>query len=90
MKNGKKGVSLYPEKELEDLSPDEVVNALKAIGKEAGRRAIAEAKALGLPVTFVENELIVKEFPDGRREIIGKVPPSVKVEKGSVYEVKAR
>ncbi|MBI5917579.1 MAG: hypothetical protein HY842_19595 [Bacteroidetes bacterium] len=90
MENRNKEVNLYPEKELEDLSPDEVVSALKAIGKETGRRAIAEAKALGLPVTFVEKELIIKEFPDGRREILGKVPPAVKVEKGAVYEVKAR
>lgn len=90
MKSDKKAGSPHPEQELEDLSPEEVVKALKAIGKETGRRAIAEDKALGLPVTFVENDQIIKEFPDGRREVIGKVPPSEKVKIGTVYEVKSR
>jgi len=88
--NDKLKFNLYPEQELEDLPPEEIVKALQAIGKEVGRRARAEAKALGLPLTFVENEQIIKEWPDGRRELLGTVPPSRKVEKGTVYEVKPR
>ena len=90
MRNARKAIPLYPEIELEDLPPDERVKVLKEIGKEVGRRAIAEDKALGLPITFVENELIIKEYSDGRKEVIGKVPPSMKVKIGTVYEVKVR
>jgi len=88
--NDKLNFSLYPEQELEDLPPEEIVKALQAIGKEVGRRAIAEAKALGLPITFVENEQIITEHADGRREVIGTVPPSKKVKVGTVYEAKLR
>ncbi len=90
MDNDKLNFNLYPEQELEDLSPEEIVKALQAFRKEVGRRARAEAKALGLPLTFVEKEQIIKEWPDGRREVLGTVPPSMKVEKGTIYEVKAR
>ena len=91
MKDESKAIPFfYPEIELEDLPPDEIVKALKAIGKEVGRRARAEAKALGLTLTFVVGEEIIKEFPDGRREVVGKVPPSIKVKIGTVYHAKAR
>ena len=90
MKKSENERNLYPEIELEDLPPEEMIKALKRISKETGRRAVAEAKALGLPITFVENDLIIKEFPDGRREILGKVAPSTTVKIGTVYEVKSR
>ncbi len=78
----------YPEIELEDLPPDEIVKVLQAIGKEVGRRAIAENKALGLPTTFLKDGLIIKEYADGKREILGTVPPGFKVIKGGIYETK--
>ncbi|MCU0348549.1 MAG: hypothetical protein MUC59_16550 [Saprospiraceae bacterium] len=80
--------ALYPDSELEDLPSEEIVAALKEIGKEVGKRAVAEAKALGLPITFIENEWIIKEYADGKREILGKVPPSQKVQIGAIYERK--
>ena len=74
--------------ELEDLPAEKVVTVLKEIGAEVGRRAFAEAKALGLPITFVENDLIITEFADGSRKELGKVPPSRKAIIGSIYERK--
>jgi hypothetical protein len=74
----------YPEIELEDLPPDQRVIELKKICIEVGRRAVAEARALNLPLTFVENDQIVKEYPDGSREILGTVPPRLKVVDGKV------
>jgi len=35
----------------------------------------------------VENDEIIKEYADGRIEVLGKVKPKVKVEK-SVYTIK--
>jgi len=48
---------------------------------EAGLFAIKEAKDRGLPITYVENDEIVKEYADGRIEILGKIKPRITVEK---------
>ena len=53
---------------------------------EAGLFAIKEAKDRGLPVTYVENEDIVKEYADGRKEILGQIKPRIKV-KQKVYKI---
>ncbi|MDR2731657.1 MAG: hypothetical protein LBB36_00385 [Fibromonadaceae bacterium] len=44
---------------------------------EAGRRAFLENKRLGIPNVYVENNQIVKEYSDGRKEVIGSAPPDV-------------
>jgi len=48
---------------------------------EAGLFAIKDAKDRGLPITYVENNEIVKEYADGRREILGKIKPRIPVKK---------
>ena len=53
---------------------------------EAGLFAIKETKDKGLPITYVENEEIVKEYADGRKEILGRIEPNVKV-KRRVYKI---
>jgi len=55
--------------------------------REAGLFAIKEAKDRGLPITYVENDEIIKEYADGRIEVLGKIKPKVKVSK-SVYTIK--
>jgi hypothetical protein len=42
---------------------------------EAGKLAFAENKRLGIPNVYVEHDMIVKEYADGRKEILGTVPP---------------
>ncbi|MCL2442184.1 MAG: hypothetical protein FWD13_01815 [Treponema sp.] len=54
---------------------------------EAGLFAIKEAKDRGLPITYVENEEIVKEYSDGRKEILGRIKPAVPVTK-RIYKIK--
>jgi len=54
---------------------------------EAGLFAIKEAKDRGLPITYVENNEIVKEYADGRIEILGKIKPGITVKK-QVYKLK--
>jgi len=34
--------------------------------------------AMGLPVTFVRDGEIVKEYPDGKVEVLGKASPRIK------------
>jgi len=44
---------------------------------EAGKLAIMENKRLGIPNVYVEKDQIVKEYADGRKEILGSVPPDI-------------
>ena len=53
---------------------------------EAGLFAIKEAKDKGLPITYVENEDIIKEYADGRKEILGHIKPNIKLKK-RVYKI---
>ena len=55
--------------------------------REAGLFAIKEAKDRGLPITYVENDEIIKEYANGRIEVLGKIKPKVKVSKW-VYTIK--
>jgi hypothetical protein len=53
--------------------------AYQRMASEAGAFAIHEARAAGLPITYVENSRIVKEYADGRKEVLGTVEPPVKL-----------
>jgi hypothetical protein len=53
---------------------------------EAGLFAIKDAKDRGLPITYVVNNEIVKEYADGRKEILGQIEPNVKLPK-RVYRI---
>jgi DUF438 domain-containing protein len=48
---------------------------------EAGLFAVKAAKDRGLPITYVENDEIIKEYSDGRKEILGRIAPNIKVKK---------
>ena len=48
---------------------------LQDIAREAGEEAILEAKVLKIPITYLNaNRQVVKEFPDGRIEILEQLP----------------
>ena len=51
----------------------------------AGLSAIEEAKARGLPLTYVENDEIVKEHADGKKEILGRIKKRIRVKR--VYKI---
>jgi hypothetical protein len=53
---------------------------------EAGLFAIKEAQDKGLPITYVENEDIIKEYADGRKEVLGRIKPAVRIKK-RVYKL---
>ncbi len=53
--------------------------AKQEIFDTAGQLAIKESQALGLPITYVVNNKIIKEYPDGKKDILGRVSPKVKV-----------
>jgi len=44
---------------------------------EAGKLAFAENKRRSIPNVYVEKDNIIKEYADGRKEILGKVKPDV-------------
>jgi len=44
---------------------------------EAGMLAVAENKRLGIPIAYIENGNVIKEYADGRKEILAKARPKV-------------
>lgn len=66
-------------------SLEDAIVALAESGKLAGaaRAAIRDQRAAGLPITYKRGNEIVKEYPDGRLEVIGTLPPATyKLPKG--------
>jgi hypothetical protein len=47
----------------------------------AGDLEVYETKKAGFPVTGIIGDSIVREYPDGRREIVGPAPRWVPVKK---------
>ena len=43
------------------------------LAREAGLKAIKETLDAGFPVTGAEGDNIVRTYPDGRKEVIGKI-----------------
>jgi CHASE2 domain-containing sensor protein len=61
------------------------------VAQMAAKAAIAESKALKIPVTYLQGNKIVKKYPDGKVEVIGKIinqKPAVMLRKGSVLHAK--
>src|SRR5687768_9128645 len=59
-------------------SLEDEISTLAATGQlaEAARSAIRAQQAAGLPITYQEGNEIIKEFPDGRREVLATLQPS--------------
>jgi hypothetical protein len=64
---------------------------LNRILKRATEKALREAKALDLPVTYLEEGKIIQEFPNGEKKIIretAKKRIQVGHKKGTILHVK--
>jgi hypothetical protein len=59
--------------------------ACQRMFSEAGEFAVREAKAKGLPITYVEDLNIVKEYSDGRKEILGTIKPPIQLKTERYY-----
>jgi len=53
-------------------SSSEGKKIIRKLVAEAGRAAASEAKAIGLPKVFARGNTIIREYPDGRNEIIAR------------------
>ena len=66
----------------------EYSNILQKIAREAGEQAVREARALKIPITYLnDSRQVVKEFPDGRIEVIEQLIRSetlISLPKGTV------
>jgi hypothetical protein len=60
--------------------------AFQKMCSEAGEFAVQKDKAAGLPITYVDGITIIKEYSDGRKEILGTIKPPVHVSK-KVYNL---
>lgn len=65
----------------EDRIPDsaEELAARQRMFSASGLLAVAKAKKRGLPITYAKGEQIIREYADGRKEVIGSVAPDVKI-----------
>jgi hypothetical protein len=43
---------------------------IQKLAREAGQAAASEAKAVGIPKVFAKNGQILKQYPDGRIEVV--------------------
>ncbi len=60
--------TIYNFSEIE-TSPSGSIEIQK-LAREAGQAAASEAKAVGIPKVFAKNGQILKQYPDGRVEVI--------------------
>ena len=67
---------------LEDNEENHII--LAELARKASVQAIAEAKSLGLDITYLRGNEIIKESPTGKITVIGtKQNKTIKVEIGS-------
>lgn len=67
--------------------------AIKEVAKLAASSAIAEAKALNIPVTYLEGKNVVEKYPDGNVKIIATISvkkPLVTLKRGNVLHVRKK
>lgn len=50
-------------------------------GREGAAQAIRASRALGLPITYLQDGSLYKEFPDGTKEILKKAPVKKSISK---------
>ncbi len=69
---------------------DDSIEQILEVTKSSAAIAIAESKALGLPITYLKNGKIIKEYPDGKIEILENIDPSdsTSYKKGQKINVK--
>ena len=70
----------------------EYSDILQKIAREAGEEAVREARALKIPITYLnDSRQVVKEFPDGRIEVIEQLRISenpVALPKGTILHAR--
>ena len=64
---------------------------LEKLASDATKKAIQDAKAKDLYITYQEGKKVVREYSDGRKEVIGEVEePLLKVDLGSEHFLSER
>jgi hypothetical protein len=56
----------------------------QAMFSRAGELAIRDLKAQNIPITYIKNDKVIKEYSDGRIEILGDSEPWVYVGKKKI------
>ena len=64
---------------------------VKMVAKLAAGSAIAEAKALNIPVAYLRGKDVIQKHPDGHVEVIARIlseKPSILLKRGSILHAK--
>lgn len=56
----------------------------QAMFSRAGELAIQDLKAQNIPITYIEDDKIIKEYSDGTKEFLGNAEPWVYVGKKKI------
>ncbi|GHU92353.1 hypothetical protein FACS189479_01030 [Spirochaetia bacterium] len=56
----------------------------QAMFSRAGELAIQDLKAKNIPITYIEDDKIIKEYSDGTKEFLGNAEPWVYVGKKKI------
>ena len=77
-RNGKTHVRRAPATPSRRAAPQTLEDAIVAAAtsgrlSEVARAEVRAQRRAGLPITYKRGNQIVKEFPDGRREILGEI-----------------
>ncbi len=82
------------EQELNDIEEGGDRSILAAIVQQSAINAVNKNKALGIPITFLQDDWVVRRMPDGTIERIKQVSPTAgkiagtQFKKGTVLHVK--
>jgi hypothetical protein len=70
---GKKNYRILRTSNFSDIESSPVgKKIIRKLVAEAGRAAASEAKAIGLPRVFARGNAIIREYSDGRNEVIAR------------------
>lgn len=64
---------------------------VKAVGRMAAKAAVSEAKALRIPLTYLEGKTIIRKHPGGHVEVIAEISnakPTINLKKGTVLHAR--
>lgn len=73
---------------LSEKAIDNLEKLIPELAEGAFKEAYFAALASGSSVLICENDNLVEVFPDGKRQIIKRLPPSTRVTRGQKLELK--
>ena len=77
-KSSRRGTVRKSPRRASSRDPEDSIVALAESGRlgETAREEVRAQRAAGLPITYKRGNEVVREYPDGRREVLEVLPPA--------------